>query len=204
MTVGHKSQMEEICPQCGASFVKVRSSQIFCCKRCTNNYNNLRSGVTNQPMGGIYHCIECGAAFTKRFPNQKSCPECMDRKYADRPRQTKCVICGKPFDAPSAGKRFCSEKCAEIAQSRKVQQSDDGNREFYPGTIALIHKWYRGGDSITHLMALTGRSRERILEALSTPLTPAEEAALARGIPYQNRRRSSNGKTGDQGGSPRI
>lgn len=62
------------------------------------------------------------------------------------------------------------------------------NREFYPGTVALIQKWFLGGDTVEEIAKDTGRSCKQVMEALGTPLTSEERKNICSGLPYVSRR----------------
>ena len=136
-------------------------------------------------------CPYCGKFFEASNPQQVYCSSrCRQNFGANKYYRKKsrvnlnskiCPICGSVFVPKLETQTYCSEEC--------MAKSPEANREFYPGTVLLLHKWYRGGDTIDDLMELTGRSREHILIALSQKLSEEEEKIIEKSLPYKKQRK---------------
>ncbi len=173
------------CAYCGKLFYQSRSNQKYCSKTCQNR---AKQHATRERVTRV--CPICGSSFTTSR-NEKYCSgNCRKKAHESYEYQKTCVICGRNFETNWREAQTCSTECKNrLLTVSRIARKQEAQREFYPGTIALIHKWFAGGDTIEEIMELTQRSRDRILEALATPLTPLEEENLEKGIPYRNRKR---------------
>ena len=199
--------MTKICPQCGREFETENIRQAYCSDRCRRQYGSQKQyGSKGKKPLLTKECPMCHKIFYTARAKQIYCgPECRQKiknqknremyakhaeiKKSERPKVV-CVICGKVFYQAYTDTQTCSSNCRnQLLKLNRMEKNPHANREFYPGTVGLIHKWYQGGDTVEDIMMITERSRENVLEALATPLTPAEERALEEGVPYRNTRR---------------
>ena len=79
----------------------------------------------------IKQCKWCGKEYeTNLYWWNFCCEECHDayRDYKDH-RLIECAICGRPFHPIRGNQRYCSPKCADIAQKRQHRKNYLDNRE---------------------------------------------------------------------------
>lgn len=116
------------CKNCGADYIKIRSGQHACSKKCSAHlwYLENHQPAQIEPITSI--CLHCGETYipTRSGKGQKYCSkEC--RKAADKKpqkiaekRSGNCNYCGKAFEYDFIGHHvhYCSIAC-RIKNSRK-------------------------------------------------------------------------------------
>lgn len=176
---------EVLCAYCGKLFRQSRSNQLYCSASCQNRAKRrqVRERVSRV-------CPVCGRLFSSSRIGKYCSAACRRKARETFQFERQCVICGKTFGTNWKEAQTCSAECRNrLLIAQRINRKEGANREFYPGTVALIHKWYAGGDTVEEIMEQTERSRERVLEALATPLTPLEQSGIEKGVPYRNRKR---------------
>jgi len=107
------------CQQCGKNFqvYPYRKNAKFCSQVCCGNWKSENTTGVNNPHYKekiIKKCKNCGKTFTT-FPstsNRKFCSMVCWKDFI-KVKAIKCKYCGKTFQPPEKGRKFCSHECYE-------------------------------------------------------------------------------------------
>lgn len=108
-------RLTKACANCGNLFKqyphvgRAQFSKIICCSRTCAGALRKRKTLERRPLKV---CKTCGKQFTSK--NLKYCsPECF-LKQRKRPARN-CLTCGRLYHPTTEGRKYCSNKCAQLA-----------------------------------------------------------------------------------------
>jgi len=117
-----------VCVQCGKSFEKRMTEQLYCSKECRHRRRypiKEKTVIKKEVIKKITFCRCCGVEIKQsKHSKRVYCSEDCHKKWVkDNPKYTKeCPHCGKEFKTNSVDQIYCSRNCSDTIKKDVVNQ----------------------------------------------------------------------------------
>lgn len=115
------------CKQCGDSFTAMRWTQLYCCHRCKNLTNQMRSRRVKE----IKECADCGTSFASNTNYQKYCSRRCQNRVNAMGRRNKHLDHFREVEARFTRKRSAIAKIGSVLLE-KISQLNEAHSYSIP------------------------------------------------------------------------
>lgn len=154
--MGESTPRTRVCKHCGSAFVTGWPKQVFCSKRCRQDFFNTRNNALRRTFYEPKPCLVCGSDFTPIRVDSSTCSKKCRNRFHIRRRagldvrdvpSRLCPWCGTEFAPTRCDQQYCCQRCRYFHTSRIKQASKPPNKCRDCGSLIIARgagAWYCG------------------------------------------------------------